>query len=208
MPPIDPPEPSAPPSSPAPSAEVDDGGAAMAKVVRDGPTAFAPVYARYAPTIMNFLALCLRDRQTAEDLCQETFVRAWRAAPRFRAGSPLRPWLFRIARNLANTEMRRRRVAHSAIGRWFDVGSRAGRAGDRDAVAAPAAEFMTALSTALGRLSERLRAAFVLVRMEGRSYEDAAELLGVPVGTVKSRASAAELALRRRLDPHRPEADA
>jgi RNA polymerase sigma-70 factor (ECF subfamily) len=195
------------------AARGDDGpadGAQMARVAAGDRDAFATVYARHAPPIMSFLAHTLGDCSTAEDLCQETFVRAWRAAPRFRGDAPLAPWLFRIARNLSHTELRRRRRAQSGIGRLFfarePVGDDdAGRDPSPDAGPGARSDLGTALSSAVGRLSERLRSAFVLVRMEGLSYEDAARLLDVPVGTVKSRASAAEVELRRRLASYRPE---
>lgn len=163
----------------------------MARTARGDRDAFALVYARHAPPIMSFLAHALADRVTAEDLCQETFVRAFRASPRFRPGAPLAPWLFRIARNLTATEFRRRRSARTA-----PLVRLEGRGSDP---AAATSELEPALAAALASLSERLRIAFVLVRMQGQSYEAAAALLAVPVGTVKSRAAAAEAALRRRL---------
>ena len=193
------------PASPPPDAsrECED-GALMAQVAEGSRDAFAVVYARHAPPIMSFLAHSLGDRSTAEDLCQETFLRAWRAAPRFRTSAPLRPWLFRIARNVSRTEMRRRRLARSGVMRLFARSKASDEGPVADSPTGAASDLAAALSVAVGALSERRRAAFVLVRMEGLSYDDAALLLDVPVGTVKSRASAAEAALRRRLASDRP----
>ncbi len=182
-----------------------DDGALMARSAAGDRSAFALVYERHAAPIMTFLAHALGDATTAEDLCQETFVRAWRAAPRFRSDAPLAPWLFRIARNLVGTEFRRRRVARAGLlgllGR--SGGADSGPAADSNP-GAPSDDLARSLDTAVAALSERLRSAFVLVRMQGLSYDDAAALLDVPVGTVKSRAAAAEAELRRRLAARRP----
>ena len=199
--------------SPVPGAidRVGDDGALMARSAVGDRSAFALVYERHAAPIMTFLAHALGDASTAEDLCQETFVRAWRAAPRFRRDAPLAPWLFRIARNLVGTEFRRRRVARAGLLGLFGRATRTDRADGADA--GPAADshagpgsdgLARTLEAAVAALSERRRAAFVLVRMQGLSYDDAAALLDVPVGTVKSRAAAAEVELRRRLEARRP----
>ncbi len=185
------------PAPASPSGGPDD-GALMASVAAGDRDAFALVYAQYAPPIMSFLAHTLGDRSAAEDLCQETFVRAWRAAPRFRRAAPLAPWLFRIARNLSHSELRRRRTSRMGIARLFV------RSPASDASPVADSSIAAALRVAIGALSERLRSAFVLVRIGELSYEDAARLLDIPVGTVKSRASAAEVELRRRLASRRP----
>ena len=198
------PSPIEPASTPPDANREREDGTLMGRVAAGDQDAFAVVYARHAPPIMSFLAHSLGDRSTAEDLCQETFVRAWRAAPRFRASAPLRPWLFRIARNLAHTEMRRRRLSRSGVLRLFARSKPSDQGPVADSPMGPTSDLAAVLASAIAALSERLRSAFVLVRMEGLSYDDAALLLDVPVGTVKSRASAAEVELRRRLASHRP----
>ncbi len=177
----------------------------MAAVAAGDRAAFELVHGRYAPPIMAFLHHLCFDRGLAEDATQETFVRAWRAASRFRPGARLAPWLYRIAQRAAWTAgaARARRggrargeVALGAAGPEAEAPATAARAAD---AAAGDHEVAAALREALLRLSEALRATFVLVRMEGLSYEDAAEVLEIPLGTVKSRVAAAESHLRSEL---------
>lgn len=189
--------------------------------------AFETLYARYAPRIMAFVHHLLSDREAAEDATQETFVGVWRSARRFRPDAPFEPWLFRIARHEAYDAARRRRRrpvraadagadAVGVPGREARPDAGAGRV-DRGAAvgelaaggfASDDAAWADALRAAVARLSAPLREAFVLVRMLGRAHDDAAALLGVPVGTVKSRLSAAEADLRRRLAAFDPKGGA
>src|SRR5687768_17125130 len=79
--------------------------------VADGDrAAFEILYLRHAPAVMSFVHHLTFDRGIAEDAVQETFLRVWRAASRFRAGARFAPWLFRIARNTAWNETPRRRL--------------------------------------------------------------------------------------------------
>jgi len=172
----------------------------MAAVAAGDRAAFELVYGRYAPPIMAFLHHLSFDRGLAEDAMQETFVRVWKAASRFRPGARLAPWLYRIAQRAAWTAgAARARRGGRARGQdpaeATDGALLPSRAAPVDAPARDQ-EAAEALRKALGGLSEALRVAFVLVRMEGLSYEDAAEVLEVPVGTVKSRVAAAETHLR------------
>ena len=206
----------------------DRDGDLMGRSARGDTAAFGLLYDRYARAIMSFLHHALSDSATAEDLCQETFVRAWRAASRFRPDAPLAPWLFRIARNVLSTEYRRRRGALGLL-RRLERGAGARAAGGAPSKSDPsensesggggtggggsggggsggvwesedeATTLRRRLADAVAALSERTRAAFVLVRMQGLGYDAAAALLDVPVGTVKSRCAAAEAWLRRRL---------
>ena len=184
--------------------------------------AFEALYERYATRIMAFVHHLLADRTAAEDATQETFVNVWRSARRFRPDAPFEPWLFRIARHEAYDAGRRRRP-RAVGGPAQDAVEGPGREARRDADpadrsypsyasfpegGADGAALAEALRAAVAGLSAPLREAFVLVRMLGRAHDDAARILGIPVGTVKSRLSAAEAHLRRRLAAHDPEADA
>lgn len=170
--------------------------------------AFESLYARYAPRIMAFVDHLLADRAAAEDATQETFVKVWRAARRFRPDAPFEPWLFRIARHEAYDVARRRRPRPLAA-RDARTDADAGPAAtDREArpVAAPDDGLAAGLRAAIAALSAPLREAFVLVRVMGRAHDETAALLAIPVGTVKSRLSAAEAELRRRLAAWSPDA--
>lgn len=162
----------------------------IVRIAHGDRSAFDALYARYAGRIMAFVDHLLADRTAAEDATQETFVKVWRSAGRFRPGAPLEPWLFQIARHEAYDAARKRRPR--PLGDALPDTAAPVRPPHDDALA-------QALRGAVAALSAPLREAFVLVRMLGRAHDDAAALLGIPVGTVKSRLSAAETELRRRL---------
>lgn len=126
---------------------------------------------------MYRLALRLvRDRPTAEDVTQEAFIHAFRSLGRFRGTSKFSTWLFRITRNCAVDAIRRRE-----------------RERRRDRAAAPQPEpvrdpsLRTAIDQAVEGLPSDLREPFVLIEVLGLSYREAAVVLGVMAGTLKSR---------------------
>ena len=135
----------------------------------------------------------------ADDLVQETYLRAFRFAHRFEPGTHLRAWLFQILRNTFLTFYRR--DAHQPV--LFDQeGEGAEDAPDPDA---PVAAVATALDLerALGELPEEFRTALLLADLEGFALAEIAQIMDVPVGTVKSRLFRARRLLRRRLADYR-----
>jgi RNA polymerase sigma-70 factor (ECF subfamily) len=163
----------------------------LARTAQGDRAAFETFYARHASRIMAFTYHLLGDRSAAEDATQETFVKVWRSAGRFRAGAPVEPWLYRIARHESYDVRSRRRPT-------LALDEQAERVAAADA-APTDGDLVQALRRGIDGLSDVLREAFVLVRILGRSQDEAARLLDVPVGTVKSRVAAAEIALRRTL---------
>ena len=141
--------------------------------------------------VYRFAYSLTRNEADAQDLVQETYLRAFRSWHTFQAGSDARRWLFTICRNafLRSREKTRREV---------DMDD-----GDAEAVAAvrlreemrddgsdrvlSRIDLAPALSRALDELAEPFRSAVVLVDVEDQSYEGASEVLGVPIGTVRSR---------------------
>jgi RNA polymerase sigma-70 factor (ECF subfamily) len=167
--------------------------------VRDGDrAAFARLYERWAPRVMSIAWHLTFDRGLAEDVVQETFVRAWRAAPRWDARAPVGAWLSRIATRVAWNETARAswRRGRASGGASPDP---AAPAVETPASRAAAREDDGRLRAAVLGLPPRLRVAFALVRLGHLSYADAADVLAVPVGTVKSRMAAAEERLRAAL---------
>jgi RNA polymerase sigma-70 factor (ECF subfamily) len=161
--------------------------------------AFASLYERHASRVMRIAWHLCFDRGLAEDVVQETFARAWRAAPRWDERGPVGAWLARIATRVAWNETARaswRRARASGGGDGVEVPARPGEAPSARAVAR---EEEARLRRAVLSLPPRLRVAFALVRLSSLSYADAAEAMDVPVGTVKSRMAAAEERLRRSL---------
>ncbi|MBW3606515.1 MAG: sigma-70 family RNA polymerase sigma factor [Actinobacteria bacterium] len=141
-----------------------------------------------------------RNRQDAEDLVQDTVLRAYRALDRFDGAYP-RAWLLTIMRNANRNRVRKRwpelladedRALAMLPARGAD-----GREGPAESVAEAVPD--TALVDALGRLSPAHRAVVAMIDIDGLSYHEAAEVLGVPVGTVTSRLHRARRKLRSRL---------
>jgi len=154
---------------------------------------FKALLAASLPQLRAFGRSLSGNRDTADDLVQETMAKAWGARARFEAGSNFRAWTFTILRNLYLSQMRRRRF----VGDWDEL------VADR-VLAAPASqdksvEFRDMLR-ALQQLPLRQREALVLVAAGGLSYEETAEIIGVAVGTIKSRVSRGRATLEALVD--------
>lgn len=132
------------------------------------------------------LCAALGDRDSADDLTQETFLRAFRALPAFEGRSSVRTWLLSIARRVCADAVRtRRRRRLTLLPGDDDLAALAG-ADDADRVAEG-----SAVTDLLARLDPDRREAFVLTQLVGLPYADAAEVAGCPVGTIRSRVARA-----------------
>lgn len=158
----------------------------------------AAAHAAHAGEITAFCCRSLRDRQQAEDVTQEVFLRAWRRCDRFVATDPqapsVRAWLYAIARNAvidAVRARRRRPVLH------HDPDVAAARPAPRDAFAD--SDTAASLQCGLGRLGAGHRSVLEAVYLQDRTHQQAATLLGIPPGTVKSRVHYGLQALREEL---------
>ena len=167
----------------------------------DGPeldpaTQFRELYDReYLPVYRAIRAVVL-DSAAAEDLTQETFVRAYRARTRYKPTAPPGAWLRRIGVNLAISHLRRQKLARFLPARLYTAPDR--REYDQ-------AEARDVVTKALAALSPKLRAAVVLHYYEGLTREEIAEVLGVPAGTVASRIAKAVAIMRRNMASDQPE---
>jgi RNA polymerase sigma-70 factor, ECF subfamily len=161
--------------------------------VTDGPeldpaTQFRELYDReYSPVYRAIRAVVL-DPAAAEDLTQETFVRAYRARHRYKPTAPPGAWLRRIGVNLAISYLRRQKLARFLPARLYVTPDR--REYDQ-------AEAKDVVTKALALLSPKLRAAVVLHYYEGMTREEIAAVLGVPPGTVASRIAKAVAIMRK-----------
>ena len=159
--------------------------------------AFNEIVRRYQARVYNLAARLLGDRTAAEDAAQDTFVSAYKALARFRGGS-LRAWLLRIASNqcydrLRSAKRRPERSLDEAMeSPAFDVPSRE-PSPEQQAVSG---ELRDHVHRAIGRLPFDQRNTMALVDVQGLGYQEAAEAMGVSIGTVKSRLSRARAAVR------------
>lgn len=152
--------------------------------------------------LYNFARYLSRDATQAEDLVQETYLRAFRFAHRFEPGTHLRAWLFQILRNTFLTFYRVRErevpVAEDGVPDWGEPMFHQAPAHDSRAV-----EAGTDLERALGQISEEFRTVLLLAEVEGLPLEDVARVMGCPVGTVKSRIFRAKERLRELLGDYK-----
>jgi RNA polymerase sigma-70 factor, ECF subfamily len=164
---------------------------------RSGKTeAFGVLVSRYQdrlyPTVFR-LSGCAED---ALDLLQEAFLRAYQKLDHFNGESSFYTWVYRIAVNLAFSDMRKRRPDTSG---GFPIDPPDGRSGDDPAASLERAERDEQIQQALGALSPDHRTIVVMKEFDDLSYEEIGALLGIPVGTVRSRLHRARCELRERL---------
>lgn len=149
---------------------------------------FKTQLAQVIPHLRAFGRSLSGSRDLADDLVQETLMKAWAARQRFQAGTNMRAWTFIILRNLYLSQMRRARFK----GEWDDL------VADR-ILAAPASQDrhveLGDMQRALLHLPQPQREALILVGAGGFAYEEAAEICGVAVGTIKSRVARGRVAL-------------
>ncbi len=180
---------------------------------RGSAAAFGELVSRYQDRIFNACYRMCRQHADAQDLTQTTFLRALEALPRFRGGSGFYTWLFRIAINATMTQRRAagRRPVRSLDQGWDgDAEPSTPVAAKRDCGAGRSAEedeLQQRVAEALARLDEEFRASVVLKDIEGMDYAEIAEVLQVPVGTVKSRIHRGRMMLRELLHDQRTALD-
>lgn len=159
-------------------------------------TALAGLVRRHADSLLGYLVRLCMQRQQAEDVFQETFLRVHRKAGSFRAGNRFKPWLYAIATHLAIDSLRRR-------SRWFVSLEEDEKPiidpGPTPSESAAQSDRQTQVRKALEALPPRQRATVVLTYFEGLSYPEAAQSLGCSVGTVKKQMSRALETLARLL---------
>jgi len=143
------------------------------------------------PRLRRFARYLARDADHADDLVQETLIRALKALPQLDPGGNLRAWLFTILQNVLRGEWRRRRRSPLRHDINADDAPEPGQNGGQFESAA-----LAELAVAVRRLPPRYREVLMLCGVEGFDYEEAASVLGVPVGTIRSRLSRARALLK------------
>ena len=161
--------------------------------------AFAELVRRYQRAVHRLAWSLTRNASDADDLAQETFVRAWGAIGRFELGQPLYPWLARIVTNQAFSLFRlRKRRPETSIEPLVEAGQQWGVEDDPVEHTADS-ERDARLRACFGELAPEHQAVLALRAVQDLSYEEIASALGIPIGTVMSRLSRARGELKRRL---------
>lgn len=178
--------------------------------VSKGPEDFVELVRRHSPKIYGLALRLCGNPVDGEDLAQETFIAAYRRLDQFRGDADFGSWAYRICVNLWKNRVRyeKRRAFWKHVpffggGRDDDDPKPLDIADPRDVTDAPAeaAERRKWVRDAIAQLAPEERAALVLREMEDKSYEEIAELLDLPLGTVKSRIARARQAVKAKLAP-------
>ncbi|WP_369148513.1 sigma-70 family RNA polymerase sigma factor [Streptomyces sp. R44] len=179
-------------SAHAPDADTDAATTRLALAARDGDPAKADLFVRALHRdVRRYVTYLSADRQAADDLTQEVFLRALAALPRFEGRSSARTWLLSIARRTVVDSLR-----HAAARpRLSDRDDWQTEAEHTQPQGLPGFEDGIALAELLAAIPAERKEAFVLTQLLGLPYAEAAEAIGCPVGTVRSRVARARTSL-------------
>src|SRR5213594_3886739 len=187
--------------------ELDDGQVVMRHLAGE-PQAFGTLVDRYQTRLLNFVNRTIGDRERAEDLVQEVFIRVFRHLHRFDQTKKFSTWIYTIASNLAKNELRNRSrnplvLFQTIKNNWEDE--------ERplqfeDTTARPddlyrKRHLRQLVEDTVAKLPEHHRQVFVLRELEGKSYEEIAEITDCNLGTVKSRLNRARNAFASIIEP-------
>ena len=173
--------------------QLDDSGVVAAFLAGEK-RAFGELVERYQTRLLNFVYRTTGDRERAEDLVQETFIRVYRHLHRFDQSKKFSTWVYTIASNLAKNELRNRSrnplVLFQTIKKNWDADSRPLEWEDntyRPDDLFRKRHLKSMVESAVDQLPEHHRTVFILREMEGKTYEEIADITGANLGTVKSR---------------------
>jgi len=180
------------------------------RVKRGDLRAFEMLVVKYQRRIERLIGRMVRDVDLVQDVAQETFIRAYRALPQFRGESAFYTWLYRIAVNTAKkalVELKRDPLVPESALANHDEADETSRVenelsdGETPEAVMATKEIAATVNAAIEALSEDLRQAITLREIEGLSYEEIAEVMNCPIGTVRSRIFRAREAIAERLRP-------
>jgi RNA polymerase sigma-70 factor (ECF subfamily) len=161
--------------------------------------AFRELVRRYERPIFSLIYRMVRDRETSEDLAQDTFIKVLNHIDRYSPEFRLSSWLFKIANNVAIDYLRKRQISTISI----DGSPHAATAAEVEATSFDARELGSAIERAIASLRPEYRSCIMLRHVEGRSYEEIAATLDLPLGTVKTYIHRARHQLREALGGER-----
>ena len=157
--------------------------------------AFEALYSQHLKRVYNIAWRMMGNDADAQDVSQEVMLKAWRALPGFKLDSSLGTWLYRITLNACSDELRRRRTKTISVEEMAEKGQELTSGSFEES-----AVNTESITQAIGQLSEEYRAAVALRDIEGYTYEEIAQILRCPIGTVRSRISRAREQLRNLLN--------
>jgi RNA polymerase sigma-70 factor (ECF subfamily) len=193
-----------------PGTRTDADAPLIARVKQGDQKAFEMLVVKYRRRIERLIGRMVRDVDLVQDIAQETFIRAYRAIPQFRGDSAFYTWLYRIAVNTAKkalVDLKRDPLVTESARSLRDDDDETSRVeneltdGETPEAVLASKEIAAAVNASIEALSEDLRQAITLREIEGLSYEEIAEAMDCPIGTVRSRIFRAREAIALRLRP-------
>ncbi len=176
----------------------------IAECLQGRTAAFGELVRRYQDRLFNTVHRLVDNAEDAQDVVQDAFLNAYQSLGSFKGDSQFFTWLYRIAVNTAISLKRKQRVVYSLRGARGEEGSSSEPVDpsefSRPEHAVEKAELERRVQGALNRLSPEHRAVLVLKDIDGQKYEAMAEILGVPIGTIRSRLHRARIELREILE--------
>ncbi len=197
------------PAPDAPEPPRDTDAVLVERTLAGDPRAFELLVLKYQRRIERLIGRVVRDTDLVQDIAQETFIRAYRALGQFRGDAQFYTWLYRIAVNTAKKarmDLRRDPVVTETALRNDEEDETSAvekelRTEETPESVLAAKEIAQAVNQAMQALPEELRQAITLREIEGLSYEDIAEAMNCPIGTVRSRIFRAREAISQRVKP-------
>lgn len=180
--------------------------ALVERVQRGDKKAFDVLVLKYQHKVANLISRYIRDHAEVLDVTQEAFIKAYRALPKFRGDSAFYTWLYRVAINTAKNHLaaQSRRPPSDDIeaetAEQMDAGTRL-KEGDTPERMALQQEIAETVQLAMDELPDDLRTAIMLRELEGLSYDEIAQAMDCPIGTVRSRIFRAREAIDTKLRP-------
>jgi RNA polymerase sigma-70 factor (ECF subfamily) len=169
----------------------------MERIKHGDEAAFEELVKKYKNKVTNYLFRLTRDYERAVDLAQETFIRVFFKAKKYRPIAPVSSWIFTIASNLAKTELKRMKrrnyVPVEDVYNQYDQGIAIEDSHEED-------RMVKRMKRALQNLDARYRIPVVLKDLEGFSQEEIAEILKIPLGTIKARISRGRNRLKKEMN--------
>lgn len=198
------------PPPPSPPSSADSDIMLVERTVAGDQRAFELLVLKYQRRIERLIGRMVRDVDLVEDIAQETFIRAYRALAQFRGEAQFYTWLYRIAVNTAKKALgdlkRDPLISEAALRSGDDDDETSGVENELTSTETPetvlaAKEIAATVNAAMEALPEELRQAVTLREIEGLSYEEIAEVMNCPIGTVRSRIFRAREAISAKVKP-------